>query len=127
MSTLSALFTARAVRVWVKGGLSLSNSAVPSAGVVTGTARALGVVGASSVTLTLDTPTITGSVTTEYQKNSAGWVAFIGGETVAMTDNDTLQFRGSGMVAGETYSVTATYSSYGLGGIQAAAATITAV
>jgi hypothetical protein len=126
VSKLAALYTNRAKRVWIKGGGSLSNSAAPSGGIVTGVQQTLGVIG-SGVTIDLAVPTITGVVGTEYQKNAGAWTAFAGGEAISVVDGDTINFRGTGMVAGETYTCSFSVTNPGVSAVTVATFTITAV
>ena len=85
---------------------TLTTTAAPSGGIVASTSRTIGKPAGNSGAIDFINFSFSGTVTTEYRKNAGAWTSIADGTSVTFADGDSLEVRGTGMTAGESWTFT---------------------
>ena len=87
---------------------SLTTTAAPSVGNVSTGAVFVTVPPGNSGGITFDNFSFSGTVGTKYSKNGGAFTALSSGTSLTFADGDTIEMRGTGMTAGESWTFSLT-------------------
>ena len=85
---------------------SLTTTAAPSVGNVSTGAVFVTVPPGNSGGITFDNFSFSGTVGTKYSKNGGAFATVADGSTITFANGDTIEMRGTGMTAGESWTCT---------------------